>query len=1030
MKKSFFSVVFTTFLIFFNNAGWADDIDLFVQPQTGASDLPNVLIVVDNTGNWSSPFPSEIAALKSTLDGISVNSDGTAKFRVGIMFYAETGNPNNNVSGGYVRAAIRPMTTENKSKYSAMINTLDSNRDKGNAGVSSLAMAEAYRYFSGGAPYAGNGKVKTDFTGNVCAECSNSDSTSLSRQAMSNIFAIEKNALLSKNATKYQNPFAEGCAKNFIIFISNGPNQDSSSTITTATAMLKSAGGNTKAIPVSPSGSMDTVADEWARFMYSSSLGIVTYTIDVDKSSTGQGPGWTALLKSMASVSSGKYFDVKSGNNGAEIKIALETALSEIQAVNSVFASVSLPVSVNTQGTYLNQVFIGMFRPDVMPRWAGNLKQYKLGLVGNSLKTLDADGASAINSSTGFIAECSRSYWTPNSIDSYWENRPKGNCIAVADSAASNYPDGNIVEKGAQAHKLRNQANRTLKTCSSSFSDCTSIIDFNTTTVTSLPSVTSTNLSSTINWQNGFNVDAELNKSTTIMRPSTHGDVVHSRPVAVDIGSENAAKVVVFYGGNDGVLRVVNGNRDGGSSIHNKGPGEELWSFIAPEFYSQISRLRSNSVSVTYKGTTATSHASKPYGFDGPLSAYQGDSNLWIYATMRRGGRVLYAFDFGSLTGNTFNPTLKWKKGCPNLDNDNDCSSGFSGIGQTWSSAKSLRASGYGSGKSPMLIMGGGYDKCEDADPNTCSASSKGKHVYLLDADTGNLLKTFETDRPVVADVFVVNNTAGLAMWAYVVDLGGNIYRISGNSANSPIGTTAPNSWTMTKIASLGCDNSASCQNNRKFMYAPDIVEQNGTYYLLLGSGDREKPISSYTAAYSVKNYFFMVKDTPTASTWLSSEYENCGANIICKESLLGITGSSSPTLTEVAAKKGWYLGLETGEQVVTTAITVYGVTTFSTHSPTIPVAGACTSTLGTARVYNIQYSNAESANGTLNRAEVIIGGGLPPSPVAGMVKLDSGETVPFIIGASPTSALESKQPDPSVISSQPKGRAYWYIQQ
>ena len=37
---------------------------------------------------------------------------------------------------------------------------------------------------------------------------------------------------------------------------------------------------------------------------------------------------------------------------------------NEIQAVNSVFASASLPVSVNARGTYLNQVYMGMFRPD------------------------------------------------------------------------------------------------------------------------------------------------------------------------------------------------------------------------------------------------------------------------------------------------------------------------------------------------------------------------------------------------------------------------------------------------------------------------------------------------------------------------------------------------------------------------------------------------------------------------------------------------------------------------------------------
>ena len=81
----------------------------------------------------------------------------------------------------------------------------------------------------------------------------------------------------------------------------------------------------------------------------------------------------------MAGVSSGKYFDVTS--SGSQIADALNGIFSEIQSVNSVFASVSLPVSVNTQGTFLNQVYIGMFRPDQdsFPRWNGNLKQYKIG---------------------------------------------------------------------------------------------------------------------------------------------------------------------------------------------------------------------------------------------------------------------------------------------------------------------------------------------------------------------------------------------------------------------------------------------------------------------------------------------------------------------------------------------------------------------------------------------------------------------------------------------------------------------------
>ena len=39
-------------------------------------------------------------------------------------------------------------------------------------------------------------------------------------------------------------------------------------------------------------------------------------------------------------------------------------------------------MSVNTQGTFLNQVYMGMFRPDATasPRWMGNLKEFKFSL--------------------------------------------------------------------------------------------------------------------------------------------------------------------------------------------------------------------------------------------------------------------------------------------------------------------------------------------------------------------------------------------------------------------------------------------------------------------------------------------------------------------------------------------------------------------------------------------------------------------------------------------------------------------------
>jgi type IV pilus assembly protein PilY1 len=1037
MNNRFLKNLLAACLLIFHLSAMAEDIDLFVGVPVSPADLPNVLIVLDNTANWNNAFTNEIAALKTVVNGLPVNADGSARFRLGFMLFTETGGGNSGLDGGYVRAAVRNLTTDYKTKLVALLDSFHKENDKSNGGKLGNTMADIYRYFSGGEPFTGNNKDKADYTGNTFGTA-----------ASKAIYDLAGNALASKGATSYISARPNGnCAKNFIIYISNGAAQDNNADTTTATNALKAAAGGGTAgndaaatIALSPSGSQANVGDEWARFLRKSSLGIVTYAIDVDKVTTGQGPGWSALLKSMASVSNGKYFDVSSASLGATILKAMEEIFSEIQSVNSVFAAVSLPVSVNTQGTFRNQVYVGMFRPDVAanPRWDGNLKQYKMGFINNELKLQDADSNSAVNSNTGFITECARSFWTPSTTDEYWSHRPLGGCIGVTGSDKSNYPDGNIVDKGAQAYVLRSTTSRPVQTCSSVFSSCTTLTDFNNTTVseTDLGAASPTERDALINWARGLNVDNEGNKGTTVMRPSSHGDVVHSRPVAINFGSETAPKVVVFYGGNDGVLRAVNGNRS--DSIEGVAAGKELWSFIPPEFYKYIKRIRDNDIKIDFPNNNITTHTPlpKPYAIDGPVSAYRDATQAWIYATMRRGGRALYAFNV-----NPSNPTkitLKWKKGCPNLADDTDCTytadEDFRGIGQTWSSPKTLLASGFGSGETPLLIMGGGYDKCEDADQNTCTSTSKGKYVYVMNADTGALLKTLPTDRGVIADIFVVpDEVTGKAKHAYAADLGGNVYRIN-------IGALTPENWTITKIASLGCDTTSSCTANRKFMFAPDVVENDGVYTLLLGSGDREKPLNSatYPSTMSVANHFFMIQDKPADSTWLSSEAVNCGGvSVICKASLYPITTNATPTSADLATKKGWYLalrqetrsGITSTEQVVTSAITVFDVVTFSTHMPALPVEGSCTPTLGTAAVYNINYKNAKSANKTGLRYETVSGGGLPPSPVAGMVTLDNGSTVPFCIGCSPNSPLEGGDPPGLSFANQPKARVYWYIQ-
>ena len=163
MKNYFLKSVLVAAMLLLHVLASAEDTDLFVNPAAVTnSDVPNVLLVIDNTANWNSAFTNEIAALVATFNNLP-----DSKFRVGIMFAVETGNPNNNIDGGYVRAALRLIDGTTRPKYTALINSFDKLGDKGNGGSSSLQMAEAYLYFSGGAPYAGKGKAKTDYTGNV-----------------------------------------------------------------------------------------------------------------------------------------------------------------------------------------------------------------------------------------------------------------------------------------------------------------------------------------------------------------------------------------------------------------------------------------------------------------------------------------------------------------------------------------------------------------------------------------------------------------------------------------------------------------------------------------------------------------------------------------------------------------------------------------------------------------------------------------------------------------------------------------------
>lgn len=747
MNKYLSRIVAALILIVAPSAAWPvfdpvnDDTDIFLANPAYSSARPNVLIFVDNSANWSSTSSgtTKYAAVKAALTA-SLTNIVTDEYNVGLGLFVETGSPNNNVDGAYIRYGVRRMTgtaadtTSNKGALLSVIGNLNENNDKGNGAKYSVSFSEIFKYFAGLTSRSGHGKVKADAGGSVYL--------STGRQTLAGSPLPASALPNTRLASAYSSPIVDGCQKNFVIFISNGEANDATADISTAeTLYTADIGTKPVTIPLTPSGSSGILADEYAKYMASGDCNrnidgvqnVFTYTIDILPRTVGQGPAHTALLKSIASNGKGKYFAVNSISSTAEIEAILDDIFKEVQAVNSVFASTTLPVSVNVRGTNLNQVYIGVFRPDENknPRWFGNLKLYRLGenTATNTLFLADANGNVAENASTGFISNSAKSFWTTTQTPNFWTFNPQGN------GGASDSPDGDLVEKGGAAQQLRiayasSQNSRNVYTCTNGSgglcanNSLLSASPFNTTSISAsdLGLSTTTERDNVVNWTRG--ADNKVNENngdasvTTDIRASIHGDVLHSRPAIINYnryGDDN--DIYAFYGSNDGLFRAVKG----GISAHTSGPdtslvpGSERWSFIPKEFFAKLNRLREQSPTISRTNP-------KDYFFDGSIGVYQKDANndgiirtadgdkVYIYASLRRGGNFIYALDVTDPAA----PRLLWRKGFGDT--------GWDQVGQTWSEPKVARISAsLGNSSNPdnvVLIFGAGYDKAvEDINP-------------------------------------------------------------------------------------------------------------------------------------------------------------------------------------------------------------------------------------------------------------------------------------------------------------------------
>jgi type IV pilus assembly protein PilY1 len=972
-------------------AAQAEDIDLFLNNPMSDTARPNLLIVVDNAANNNSvieqlPNATGTKKLDMIKDVINilvdplnsnlfppctVPADPTqARTPVGCVTRTEVNNMLNNINvglmlfntggdkGGYVRSHIRPMNdATNRARLWA---TVSNGIPTANNSPYAKAMHEAFLYFGGRNAYVG-------FSTN----------------------AFDTDA---RDSGHYRSPITDACQPNFIIYLGNGG--PDSSEDGDARTLLNGLGGvlSTDPLRFTPDNFISNWMDEYARTLnktdmsnaFSGQQKVTTYTIAIQTPTDNQFTNSSSvsarkLLENAALQGGGEY---ALGQDGQTVLKAILSAVRKMQPVNSVFAAVTLPVSVNVRGTFLNQVYMGQFRPDrnARPRWPGNLKQYQIGLDGNDKPILtDRNNAAVEDTANGFLLPDITSFWTRPS--NFW---------GFTTMSASDAPDGAVVEKGGTAQRMRTdlastsaRVDRKLYTCNgncvagaalSSVLFDTSNDNANGPSETKLGVVGSTSRNALIEWVRGADNAENENADgvSTDVRAYLHGDLLHSRPAVVNYNrSAGDRDIVVYYGSNDGVFRAVKGGQDDAD-------GGEKWGMVFPEFFDRLRHLRANN---TVIGVDIT----KPYFADGPVSVYQKDANndrrilpadgdkVWVYVGMRRGGNFIYALD----VTDPDTPKFMWK-----VDRNSTVASGhnfFEDLGQTWSTVRpAVMAINSGN---PVVIFGGGYDAANE-DPNPPRANQLGQGIFVLDAERGTLIKylTHNDMGAIVGDVTLLDRDGnGRTDRIYAGDSKGNVWRIDAADAD-------PDNWTIHKLAALG----GTGADGRKFLNKIDVVPGRDFDAILVGSGDREHPFLT-----SVVDRFYMIKDTFRGV----NGGRLCGAEdarVTCThEHLTDVTGFA-PTQPLPSGSNGWYLTLGTGEKMVSSPITAFGTVIFGTNQPITDDGDSTCGNLGQARVYQISFDNGGAvsdlnADGVLNaddRSEVLTGGGFPPAAVLSRVNV------------------------------------------
>ncbi|MCL2915933.1 rRNA (guanine-N1)-methyltransferase [Shewanella corallii] len=792
-----------------------------------------------------------------------------------------------------------------------------------------------------------------------------------------------------ENGNKYISPFKECQNLAFVVYMTDGaPTKDDN-----ADKLVKGLPGVDKdAFTWSGKSNYLPNLAEW---MYKNDVNpnlpdtqtIKTFTIGFSDGAADAAP----LLQAAANRGGGKYFAAK---DASDLQAALQQVFTDILEVNASFTSPSIASNNFDRTQTFDAVYYAMFLPNRGPRWSGNLKKFK---VTGSGDIVDKKGRIAI-ADDGNISPKACSYWTDDAVCS-----------------ANNGGDGNDVTIGGAVEVLKKAESRKLYGNLGANGELTELTHIQAsihaggeTELATHMNSTTAELEALFKWAHGKDIDDEDgDNSTSDIRSDVLGDPLHSKPLAINYGTQGNPDIRILMGTNHGFMHMF---RDTGNTV------SESWAFMPYELLPNLAELRNNEPTGVHS----------VYGLDSPPVGYvktskTGVERAWVFFGMRRGGKSYYALDVTTPD----NPKLMWT-----ISAD---SPGMEELAQTWAEPVVTYIPGWPRGNKdpdqakPVVIVGAGYSPATKDSAAVGIPDSEGRGVFILDAETGELVHRFTptsgsnttvmsgiTDSIPNSVAVLDSNSDGLTDRIYATDTGANVWRMDLPGA-TPSSNDAP--WSAFKFAALGGNVQIA---DRRFFAEPVVAQtmfsnvtehqivsestggittqlsyQNVPYdAVVIGTGHRPHPTDK-----TRKDMFFTLQDRNVVTKSFGTA-KNPIPEPLVLDNLYRVSEAPPTTEAELVrfgTKRGWYYSFGSeGEKNLAAASIIFGRVYFTSYVPGDTSSSNTCLVAGQGRLYSFDLHRGTR---TYSQEYLDVGERVPDTPQLVIPPSGDGDDYMYLIG-------------------------------